>query len=365
MMTEKIAATYLGRLLRASTHSRTVKISMLISLVFVGASVGTAMLAGTGTAMVILITVAAGSLGCLAILISITLHFLRMERAETQRSVEEFGPAIVGRVDQAAKRIEADVTDLRKSTSSIAKETGELHKKADSLAAKAVSDVSLAELESRMNRTIQIETRNMRVQTEALLSVFHTLSPSFPLPPSGDWAMDADLLSFLVEQVLFRKPNRLVEFGSGTSTVLMGMCLKKLGSGSIISFDHDAEYAAKTRAMLADRDLTDFVTVVTAPLDDLTIDDEHFRFYQIPPEVDLSETEMVVVDGPPGPTCPMARFPAFPIMKEHLAPTWIVVLDDAKRPEEQTSAERWQASFSGSRLTILPHHKGTAVLESP
>lgn len=74
--------------------------------------------------------------------------------------------------------------------------------------------------------------------------------------------------------------------------------------------------------------------------------------------------DLLVVDGPPEQTAPLAREPALPRLLPRMATRWTVLLDDADRPDETEIVRRWLTLAPRSRLSRPPAEKGLAVLRS-
>jgi hypothetical protein len=60
------------------------------------------------------------------------------------------------------------------------------------------------------------------------------------------------------------------------------------------------------------------------------------------------EVDVLVVDGPPGDTGLLARYPAVPVLRKAMSPTCVVLLDDANRADEQAIGKRWAEVLGGS-----------------
>lgn len=90
--------------------------------------------------------------------------------------------------------------------------------------------------------------------------------------PIGWWGVDAQFAELVAREILDRKPNLVVECGSGSSTVLVAECLERNGSGRVISLDHDPEFAALTRSRLTWQLSGKLAEVVAAPLAPRKID---------------------------------------------------------------------------------------------
>ena len=61
---------------------------------------------------------------------------------------------------------------------------------------------------------------------------------------------------------------------------------------------------------------------------------------------------MVVVDGPIGTSCRMARYPAIPVLRHYLGEDFTVVLDDINRREELLTARSWAEKYDLSLAVI-------------
>lgn len=180
----------------------------------------------------------------------------------------------------------------------------------------------------------------------------------------GGWAMDPLFAEVVAKTILETRPRLVVECGSGASTVLIAACLSKLGSGRVVSLDHDADYAEKTRRQLSLLGLEEFAQVVTAPLVETNVEGRSYQWYDFDPNSLPGDVDCLVVDGPPAATGVEARYPALPLLLDRMAGTGVVLMDDGDRPDETTIAHRW-----GALLGTPPEHvlggKGGWVLRRP
>jgi predicted O-methyltransferase YrrM len=115
----------------------------------------------------------------------------------------------------------------------------------------------------------------------------------------------------------------------------------------VLSLDHDAAFAEVTRQHLREHGLAERVTVVDAPLVAHTIRGETWRWYDVSKLPPSAPIDLVLVDGPPVKTQPLARYPALPLLVERLADKAVIILDDAARPSERAVVERWLAEYPG------------------
>jgi hypothetical protein len=216
---------------------------------------------------------------------------------------------------------------------------------------------------TRRGQREQLEAiANAASQMEALHSIFATIQPNAPLPPLGGWAASADLLRLLLDLVLRERPRVILEASSGVSTLILAYGLRRVGAGGrVVSLEHDAEHAARTRQSLAVAGLDQIATVVHAPLVEHRLEGGTWRWYDLTGLPDLLPVEMLVVDGPPRTTQKLARYPALPLLLDRLSATATVIMDDARRPDEQLIAQRW-AAMPGWQVHFPHTEKGAAVL---
>lgn len=200
---------------------------------------------------------------------------------------------------------------------------------------------------------------------QALLALHATLDVRAPLPPLTGWAASPELVATLVDLVRCHRPRTILELGSGASTVAMAYALEQHvgGAGHVHSLDHEADYGAATRVQAARHGLDALATVHHAPLRRQTFDGQTFAWYDLDAlPSDLPPLDLVVVDGPPRETNPMARYPALPALLDRLSGDALVVLDDANRADEAAILDRWLGRYDGFAVERYPSPKGTAVL---
>ena len=199
-------------------------------------------------------------------------------------------------------------------------------------------------------------------QIESLLSLFATLKPDLPLPPMRDHSASPDFLRHAVSLVLSRKPATVMELGSGASTIVIAYCLKRLGSGRIVSVDHEARFAGITAGLIEEHGLQDFATVLHLPLSPVMIEGREYLWYSMNDFELKAPIDCLVIDGPPYHVHPLARYPAIPLLLDRLAPEAAILLDDALRPEEKRIARMWQSEFPEFTFAKLEAEKGALLV---
>lgn len=215
-----------------------------------------------------------------------------------------------------------------------------------------------------------LKTETVR-EVEALLQLRQMLDIESSTPLLGGWAMDPEAVLSLVKSVLERKPERIVELGSGSSTLWLALALRKADAGRLVSYDHLDSYAEQTRRALREHGLEEWAEVRVAPLEPVSVDGTTYSWYAISPDAFDAPTDILIVDGPPGGTAPMARFPAVPLLRQTLAANALIVVDDALRPDEKKMMARWGEIFPdlsqgpqlGARTrSLVAEHPGSAAV---
>ncbi|WP_100445332.1 class I SAM-dependent methyltransferase [Glycomyces xiaoerkulensis] len=213
----------------------------------------------------------------------------------------------------------------------------------------------------RQRSALQGSIRAAYANVEDMTALYRLIDPERPLPRMRGWAAGPELLRFLYEEITEQKRSRVFECGSGSTTVIVAYALRALGSGRVVALEHLPRFAEQTRRELDERGLSDWAEVVDAKLTDVELDSGTWRWYD-PEAIRGDGIDLLLVDGPPAGTGPEARYPALPLLADRLGERAIVVLDDAKRADEQLICEKWIERYPRFRSKLLPHDRGTMVL---
>ncbi len=244
----------------------------------------------------------------------------------------------------------------------------------------------IASLGNNLTNQLDKKLLNTTQQIENTLGLQNYLNTGeLPLSYHG-WPISPDLALFLTEKLETENYDLVIEFGSGTSTVLFAKVLmkkmlrqqatdqKRIGrAGSsqanqdlkegttvllsdsdlpkrVLTFEHNKHYHEQTCGMLRQAGLEQMVSLIHAPLIDYYYQGEDYLYYdcdkslsKIAEIYDGREPKiLVLVDGPPGATGPNARFPALPKLLNYLSTARLeIVLDDYNRNEEKCVADNW------------------------
>jgi len=189
------------------------------------------------------------------------------------------------------------------------------------------------------------------------------ITPGRPLPYFTRWSSSPALAARLIGIVKGNGPQQILELGSGVSTVVMALAARDAGSGHITSLDHDPVYAAKTRNELAEQGLSEWATVIDAPLVSVDTPRGSVPWYDLSGIESLRAIDLLIVDGPPRRIHKDARLPAFELLKDRLAPGAHVVLDDTVRSDEAGSVAAW--TKVALAVESVPSRKGVTVVRMP
>lgn len=199
-------------------------------------------------------------------------------------------------------------------------------------------------------------------QLEALFGLYQLVDFRQQVPPMRGWSASPDFLLEIVSQILAQRPRKVLECGSGVSTLIMAYALHRVGTGHLFSLEHRDVFAQKTSKLLKLHGLSDWVSLLSAPLREVELQGERWMWYEPAVLEDIDTVDFAVVDGPPGATQPLVRYPLLPIIYGKLGRKAVVMVDDYNRTDERAVVERWMAEFEGLICEELYHEKGTAVL---
>jgi|GEM_PF-1441679 len=220
-------------------------------------------------------------------------------------------------------------------------------------------DQAVSDSKNLLNR-LSFGLSNAVTQVEAFVGLQNYFSDSsLPLSFHG-WPISSDIAVLLLSKLEKNQYDLVIEFGSGTSTVLFAKALKKLSSegtskqntkqSRVVTFEHLEKYRDKTLSELQREEVDDCVELVHAPLVDQSVTGSSYKYYscndhleEISKRLGAGKKIMVLVDGPPGVTGPHARYPAVPLLLEHLGAHQLdIFLDDYARKEEKEVAAKWR-----------------------
>ena len=226
-----------------------------------------------------------------------------------------------------------------------------------------MSQFSLASAIFQIYRSTRRDLEDQQRKLQANFWLQQKLPLRRPLPYMTGWAATPELALELHERIVQGRPGRIVELGSGITTLICAYTLEQEGiDGQVISFDHDEPYARQTRRQLAEHGLTHLAEVRSAPLSRWDDGPEADTWYDRAPLKGLADVDLLIVDGPPVREGRLTRYPALPMLAGTLSERAVVVLHDTRREEETETVRRWLREFPGMRAETRWTEKGITVL---
>lgn len=227
---------------------------------------------------------------------------------------------------------------------------------------KPKTNPSVSGLQAKQVRQMMV---NEYKQIEALLNLHSLLPLVYPLPPLRSWAISPDFAVALYSLILDRKIQYVLELGSGSSSLIVGYALQKLGRGKLISLDHDQNYATASQDLVSNHKLEQYCQINYAPLQGTEVNGQNYKFYSLDC---LKQTnikfDLLIIDGPPGSTNPLARFPAVPLLYDYLSDEAMICLDDSDRKDEKLAVKKWLQEYKDLKLMTPPTtEKGMSILK--
>jgi hypothetical protein len=279
-----------------------------------------------------------------------------------------------------------------------------------------IQNTRIEELTKSLKQRIDSGLKNTIKQIESYIGIESYLTHKNMMLPMHGWPVSPDFMLHLIEMIETRDYDLIIEFGSGTSTVLMAKTIHKIrmqhrrliktidGPGialsdgisdtstsvttnyaqiipikswpMVVTFEHNKKCHGDTQMKLHQAGVAEFVDLIYAPLHDyMASDGNRFLYYTCEEKLAALGKSLegrrahilVLVDGPPGTTNHHARYPVMPIMLQHFSVHQLdVLLDDTNRKEEKEIVDLWAELLDKRSLAYekqnLAFEKGACLL---
>lgn len=159
-----------------------------------------------------------------------------------------------------------------------------------------------------------------------------------------------DTLAFIKEYVIEFKIKRILEFGSGLSTMLNTKILQdhlKFEDYTYVSVDDSAKYLQITVEAVQEKYPNHRVQFIHAPISNINVNRTKLESYSnkvLYPVVKPLEFDLVLIDGPMGHRYGR-EFPLYAALPS-LTDQTLVLLDDSNRSYEQDNIDVWKRNFN-------------------
>jgi|LSQX01.2.fsa_nt_gb hypothetical protein len=202
----------------------------------------------------------------------------------------------------------------------------------------------------------QIKYHQKELQAIELLSGF---LPKNYFPVTG-FSLSFQQIQHIINDIAYFKPNLILEFGSGISTVIISNFLKANNfNAKFYSVDNDLEWQSQVKNQIAGNNNTEFLNF---PIGDteFSFKDEKVKWYQIPSNHflrSLNEIDLVIIDGPFGGICKYSRFGFIPFLMNKLSIDAIIFVDDTHRPDEMDICEEAREVFLKNKTKFFDYSR--------
>ncbi|MUL35452.1 class I SAM-dependent methyltransferase [Gloeocapsopsis dulcis] len=126
----------------------------------------------------------------------------------------------------------------------------------------------------------------------------------------------------------------ILECGSGLTTIILGLLAGRHGV-EVYSLEHLPSWRSHVLNVLQKYRIPG-VNVCLSPLRDYG----DFFWYDPPLSILPQQFQLIICDGPPGKT-PGGRYGLLPVMKQYISNGNTILLDDANRPGEIETLDKW------------------------
>lgn len=184
------------------------------------------------------------------------------------------------------------------------------------------------------------------------MSIIQPLLQSGSFLPFTSASIKPFNLVCILNEIIINKRNKILEFGSGISTILMGRLIKNSGIDcKIISVEHDKSWIDFIKKYIDVEQIDGIVNIIHSPLTSCkeALEDNQWYDKKILCANGLNEGkfDMIIIDGPPAweQSKQKARYPAFPFVFPKLCSRAIVYLDDVDREGEKLIIKKWEEDY--------------------
>lgn len=180
---------------------------------------------------------------------------------------------------------------------------------------------------------------------------------------SGGWSVDPEFARVLALAIELSGCRNVLEFGAGTSSVVIATALESAGGGKLTSIEQDPGWCREKWALVQQKQRVNAKMLTGFPARAWSRLGPHYTFWKLKEEVATrGPFDLVVVDAP---QFFFGREGAVPLVHDLLAEGALILLDDAERNSEKWAVWQWLHSFPGLRLAFHKNRfgeKGIAIL---
>jgi predicted O-methyltransferase YrrM len=147
---------------------------------------------------------------------------------------------------------------------------------------------------SDLSDNVDVKLGRISRKIDHKLLILHSLSSLKTIPIQSDWQIQWELIFCLNMLIKELRPEKVLEFGSGYSTLIIANALKQNNLNyPLHSVENDLEYLDSTKRLLSTNEI-DNVNFIHSPL----MWSENSYWYNIPREFASQRFDLILIDGP-------------------------------------------------------------------
>ncbi len=174
----------------------------------------------------------------------------------------------------------------------------------------------------------------------------------------GRWAMAEPVFTEVLRVIQEINPSRIVEFGSGISSIRLAMAFPE---AEIISIEGNKKFHREVIALKAKHAASSRLDLIFSPLQFMRYGMSFFLSYR--PIRFKDPIDCVIVDGPPTKYTVRGREACLYQIYDVLRARGVVIIDDYRRSSEKSVVRNWQLTYPDSfELEEIPVGRHLAIL---
>ncbi|WP_153394285.1 class I SAM-dependent methyltransferase [Ornithinicoccus halotolerans] len=170
----------------------------------------------------------------------------------------------------------------------------------------------------------------------------------------------------VVELIEQHHPEAVLSLGASNAAMWVAEALRTAESARLVVVDDDEHAVSGVARFLHERGLTGRASARHAPLTDVEVAGEPCHWYDTQAFTDLEGVDLVLLDGPAAGAGRFARYPAVPLLQDHLSEHALLVLFDVSRLGASATVTRWvhhhglvvQRALAGDALLLTREGAG-------
>ena len=173
------------------------------------------------------------------------------------------------------------------------------------------------------------------------------------------WAIGEEKYSEILQALSGIKVEKIIEFGSGRSTVRLQ---QDFPNAQIISIENKEEFYTETLELLQNHQAKN-VVVLHRPIKQIRIGIRSYLTYSLKSEDLNGDIDFALIDGPVESETLRGREAPLYMIFNRLKVNGLIVLDDYHRDSSKIVVKNWLNTYGNNLRLLNSSHEGIAVLQ--